>query len=74
MLMIVLDRDGDLLQVDVQAQFEDGFDLGVVLGRHLWCCVHTMIGLMVDIDLTLNGVPVVHTLVNPSWHLTPTAP
>jgi hypothetical protein len=29
---------------------------------------------MVVIDLTLNGVLVRHTLVNPSWHLTATAP
>jgi hypothetical protein len=33
-----------------------------------------MIGLMVDIDLTLNGVLVLHTLVNPSWHLTAITP
>ena len=36
MLMIGLDGDGDLLKVHVQAEFEDGFDLGVVLR---WICV-----------------------------------
>jgi len=71
--MIGLDRGGDLLEVDVQAQFEDRFDWGIALGRILCCRIHAMIGLMVDIDLTVNGVPVLHTLVNPSWHLTPTA-
>jgi len=71
MLMVVLDGGGDLFEVHVQAQFEQGFDLGIVLDCDLCSVVHVMIGLMVDIDLTLNGVLVLHTLVNPSWHLTP---
>jgi hypothetical protein len=61
-----------LLEIDVQPQFEER--MGIALGWILWCVVHAMFGLMVDIDLTLNGVPVRHTLVNPSWHLTPVTP
>ena len=72
-LMIVLDGDGDLAQVHVQTEFKDGFDLGIVLGRDLCCVVHTMIGL-IGFSHTLRRVPVLPTLVNPSWHLTPTAP
>ena len=71
-LVVVLNRDGDLLQVHVQAQLEHRFHWGIALGRILCCRIHAMFGLMVDIDLTLNGVLVRHTLVNPSWHLTTT--
>jgi len=70
-LVVGLNRDGDLLEVDIQAQFEHR--LRIAIGWILCCVVHAMFGLMVVIDLTLNGVLVRHTLVNPSWHLTATA-
>ncbi len=73
MLMIGLDGDGDLFKVHVQAELEDGFDLGVVLRCDLCCVVHVMNGLMVGFH-TPECVPVLHALVNPSWHLTATAP
>ena len=69
-LMVRLDGGGDLLEVDVQAQF----DCGIALGG-IWCRdVHVMSGLMVCLIRTIRRVPRWHPLVNPSWHLTPTAP
>jgi hypothetical protein len=35
----------------------------------LWCVVHAMIGLVSF--SAKQRVPVLHALVNPSWHLTP---
>jgi hypothetical protein len=68
MLMVSLDRRGDLLQVYVQSQFEHR--VGIALRRILCCRVHVMIGLMVCFH-SPERVPVLHALLNPSWHLTP---
>jgi hypothetical protein len=58
-----------LLQIRVQTQLECGADLRIARRLILWCVVHAMIGLVSF--STKQRVPVLHALVNPSWHLTP---
>ena len=69
MLMVALERGGDLFQIHVQAEFQNGPHWGIALWRILCCVVHVMNGLMVCFR-SPERVPVLHALVNPSWHLT----
>jgi hypothetical protein len=58
-----------VLPVDVQSQLDHRGNYGVALHGILCCVVHVMYGLMVRFH-TPERVPVLHALVNPSWHLT----
>ena len=69
-LMVGLDGHGDELCCrSRQSQLDDGENCNVALYGILCCVVHVMYGLMVSFH-TLEHVPVLHALVNPSWHLT----
>jgi hypothetical protein len=58
--MIILDGNRDLLQI---------LDLEIAGGLILWWSIHAMNGLR--FISTLERVPVLYALVNPSWHLMP---
>ena len=70
-LMVGLNRGGDLLQVHVQTQLDHRSGL-VVRGR-LCCSGEVMCGIDVSFH-TLCRVPVLHARVNPPWHLTADCP
>ena len=74
MLMVGLHRDGDVLQVHVQTEFEDRLGWGIALQAILCCGVHVMKGCVDCFHSDIKVCARLHALVNPSWHLTAAVP